>query len=73
MTKQIKVIMKDTLNNDKEITRDIDISNFYINGGSSWVVSSDVERQRKMLLDWIEERANEQHNTLLELKAWYIF
>ena len=69
---QIKVTMLDTLNN-KEVTRDIDISNIYIDNGTCWQVATSPERQRELLNEWIEDRANDQHETILELVSWYLF
>ncbi len=64
----IKVEMKDLFTGEV-VSRDIDGSNFSIhyNGGMP-----STEKQRQILLNWIEERANQQHDTYLELVSWSI-
>lgn len=64
--KDIKVTMKDDFT-EELVERTIDISNFSIRDAQY-----NVERQREILLDWIEERANHQHATSLSLVSWYI-
>lgn len=66
----IYLTMRDT-RTDKEVTREIDISNFYVNGGDCHRVERNPEAQREMLIDWIEWRGNEQHDTELALVSWY--
>ena len=56
----------------KEIVRTIDISNIYIDNGTCWEVAKGEERQRGLLNNWIEDRGNEQHDTILELVSWTI-
>ena len=69
---QINVVMLDTLNN-KKVTRVIDISNLYFDNGTCWEVERNVETQKAMLNEWIEDRANGQHETILELIEFTIF
>lgn len=65
--RQIYVTMEDAFTGE-EANRVICISQF--------TVSEDcvpcVERQREILLEWIERRANAQHDTFLNLISWYI-
>lgn len=64
--KDIKVTMRDDFTGE-EVERTIDISNFSIRDAQH-----NVERQREILLEWIEQRANPQHETSLSLVSWYI-
>jgi|LakMenE18May11ns_1017448.scaffolds.fasta_scaffold8665755_1 hypothetical protein len=64
-------------NGTKEVVREICISNILVSDNSApsgWECSiiGTIEQQRKKLNEWISERANEQHNTLLSLKSWVI-
>jgi len=60
------------------VKREIDISNFSVpdtNAASGWecdIITHDNSLQRDILNSWIEDRANEQHNTVLELIDWEI-
>ena len=67
--REIHVTMTDE--NGQTVERDIDISNFSIAGcaGNS---DEDTEKQHAVLLDWIAERGNDQHNADLTLVSWYI-
>lgn len=65
--KQIHVTMRD-LYTDELVERAIDISNFTLTTG----YVPDVEKQRDLLIDWIDQRANKQHNTDLTLVSWFI-
>jgi hypothetical protein len=64
-------------NGTKEVVREICISNLMVNDSSALLdcecnVLGTIEQQRTRLNNWISERANEQHNTLLSLKSWTI-
>ena len=50
------------------VEREIDITNFTLYDGRI----PSVERQHDLLLEWIEERGNPQHDTTLSLVKWYI-
>lgn len=67
---QVIVKMVDT-NTNKECVRTIDISNVMISKDNGWVLPS-KERQELELLNWIEERANEQHNSIMQLSSFEI-
>ena len=69
---QINVTMLDTKNN-KEVVRVVDISVIYFDNGTCWEVERNVEAQRALINEWIDERANDQHETILALVSWYIF
>jgi hypothetical protein len=70
--KQVKVTMIDLLSeNQAVVERTIDISNISISDGTCRQIGS-FDRQKKLLEDWIKERANHQHETLLKLKSWKI-
>lgn len=62
----------------KPVTREIDISNFSVNDCSApagWEcdkIEDDKEKQRALLERWINERANDQHDTFLELVSWSV-
>ena len=60
--------MKDLLN-DTTIERTIDITNAYSNGSVCWELGSRLE-QADNLNRWINERGNDQHETILELVSW---
>lgn len=74
--REINVKMKDLLTG-KEVERNIDISNFYIpdysahEGWESDTIAP-LGKQETLLKEWIKDRANEQHNTILELISWSI-
>lgn len=60
--------MKDLLN-DTTIERTIDITNAYSNGSVCWELRGRLE-QADNLNRWINERGNDQHETILELVSW---
>jgi hypothetical protein len=62
----INVTLRDTAT-DKLCSRDIDISNFTV-----YNALNDTELQSELLKEWIEDRANEQHNSVMSLVSWYI-
>ena len=72
----VTVNMKDELN-DVNVERTIDLSNVLVNnknakyGFECHVVGSNAEIEAS-LNNWIEERANEQHDTILTLISWTI-
>lgn len=77
--KQIKVVMRDLLSENEElIERFIDISNFSIPNYKAQlnfehnIITEDENKQKEILENWISERANDQHETLLELVSWEI-
>lgn len=64
----VNLIMLDELTG-KEIHRSIDITNAMDNGAECWELNGH-ESQRENLERWIEERGNDQHNTILKLQDW---
>ena len=60
--------MNDLLN-DTSVERTIDISNAYSNGSICWELKG-REAQAEGLNRWINERGNDQHETILELVSW---
>jgi len=69
---EIHITMKDILNDNNDINRVIDISNFYVHDCSCSRITYNPDIQHRMLTEWITERGNEQHNTKLQLISWYI-
>jgi hypothetical protein len=51
------------------VSRTIDATNAYSNGEYCWELRGENE-QRKNLNDWILERGNQQHETILTLVSW---
>lgn len=51
------------------VSRTIDATNAYSNGEYCWELKSENE-QRKNLNDWILDRGNQQHETILTLVSW---
>ena len=66
--KTVTLKMNDLLNGG-QVERTIDASNAYSNGSVAWELRC-VSEQRKKLENWILERGNEQHDTILELVSW---
>ena len=56
----------------KKVFREIDITNICFSGSECWNVAQNREHQKELLNNWIQERGNEQHNTILTLKDWWI-
>lgn len=56
----------------KTVTRTIDISNIQFRSNVCCITATDPEMQREMLLEWISDRGNEQHETTLSLVSWYV-
>lgn len=54
---------------DEKVSRTIDIVNAMSNGQECWELRNETE-QRKNLENWISDRGNEQHNTILMLNTW---
>ena len=72
--KTITVKMKDLLSNENNIVeRTICISNI-MTSCNDWNCNklSTEEKQKEQLNSWIESRANQQHETILELISWEI-
>lgn len=67
--REIHVTMTDE--NGKTVERDIDISNFAVEGVAEQT-EENADRQHAILVDWIAERGNQQHNAELSLVSWYI-
>ena len=73
----ITVNMKDLFTN-KPVTRNIDISNFSVinyDAPAGWEcnkIEDNKDKQRAILENWIEDRANDQHDTWLELVSWSV-
>lgn len=57
------------LNTGKEVERKIDITNAMNNGIDCWELGDEAS-QRANLENWIVERGNEQHATVLILVSW---
>ena len=51
------------------VSRTIDITNAMSNGQYCWELKGENE-QRKNLNNWILQRGNEQHATILSLVSW---
>lgn len=64
--KVIELKMNDLLN-DKIVTRQIDLSNIFTGHKPAT-----KENQTELLNRWINERGNDQHETILELDSWEI-
>ena len=60
--------MNDLLN-ECTVERTIDATNAYSNGSVCWELKG-KEEQKENLERWISERANQQHDTILELSSW---
>ena len=54
------------------VYREIDITNICYSRGENWQVAYSREHQKELLENWINERGNEQHNTILKLVDWWI-
>jgi len=57
---------------EKEIIRTVDISVIQFDNGTCWEVAKGEGRQRGLINEWIEDRANDQHDTILTLNSWVI-
>ena len=68
---EVEVTMRDT-NTDKLVTRRIDGSNLLVNKDGVSQIATCPEVQSKLLKQWISERANEQHETVLGLVSWFL-
>jgi hypothetical protein len=66
----VTLTMKDELTG-KVVTRIIDITNA-MNSASVCYELGDEASQRRNLENWINERGNEQHETILSLVSWEI-
>lgn len=53
----------------ENVVRTIDATNAYSNGYECYELRGENE-QRQNLENWISERANDQHNTILSLISW---
>jgi len=56
----------------KIISRTLDITVLQYRSDVISITATDPEMQRTKLLEWIEERGNEQHETELSLVSWYV-
>ncbi len=54
---------------EETITRTIDATNAMSNGSISWELGNE-ENQKVCLERWINERGNDQHETILNLVSW---
>ena len=54
---------------EETITRTIDATNAMSSGSISWELGSE-ENQKVCLERWINERGNDQHETILNLISW---
>ena len=54
------------------VYREIDITNICYSREDCWQVAYSREHQKELLENWINERGNEQHNTILKLVDWWI-
>ena len=64
----VVVVMKTAEGED--VIRTIDNSVFMGHDGESSYITSSVERQGQLLMEWISDRANAQHDTTLTLCEW---
>jgi hypothetical protein len=67
---EVTVEMRDEFTG-KTVTRVIDGSNLMVHDGETSYMTHNPETQSQLLKTWIEERANEQHETILSLVSWY--
>ena len=67
-TNQVSLTMKDELTG-QIVSRTIDKTNAMKSGASCWEMGNEAS-QRKRLENWIAERGNKQHETLLQLVSW---
>ena len=73
MSKQVIVTMKDELTGE-DVYRTICATNISITDDSGcWVIAPTREQQEELLKEWITDRAEAQHDTLLELVDFSIF
>lgn len=77
-TNEVTVIMRDELAEGlPTVERTIDITNLMVNdvnAPSGWErdILGTEKQQREKINQWISERGNEQHETLLSLVSWEI-
>jgi hypothetical protein len=72
----VTIQMQDELN-EKVIERTIDASNLLVNNdnaplGFEHSIIGNVQQQKASLNNWILERGNQQHDTILTLISWVI-
>ena len=72
----VTIQMQDELN-EKVIERTIDASNLLVNNdnaplGFESSIIGNTKQQERSLNNWILERGNEQHDTILTLISWVI-
>jgi hypothetical protein len=67
-TYNVELTMTDELTSETIIRR-IDKSNAMRSGSECWELGGE-ESQRASLERWIDERGNEQHETILTLVSW---
>ena len=66
----VRITMQELENDNREATRDIDISN--IMNWDTGRYYTDPDLQHGCLLSWIENRGVEQHDSALQLISWYL-
>ncbi len=71
MNKKVIVTLKDELN-EKFISRELDISVLHRNGAVCWELETRPAEQIALIQNWIDERGNDQHDTLLTFHALQI-
>jgi hypothetical protein len=77
MTTTIELTMTDFFTGNP-VVRNIDISNFSVpdyNAADGWetnVITTDETKRIELLNNWIDERGNEQHDTILTLDSYRI-
>jgi len=76
MQHTVTVKMTDLFNGN-EVVRTICASNIMVSDSSAVLdfecqTLASKEKQKALLNAWINDRANEQHNTILELQSWTI-
>lgn len=64
----VTLVMEDQFTGE-EVIRTIDKSNAMTNGAVCWEMRGEQD-QREALERWINDRGNEQHETILELRSW---
>ena len=67
---EVTVEMRDEFTG-KTVTRVIDGSNLMVHDGDTSYIPRNPETQSELLKQWIQERANEQHETIFSLVSWY--
>lgn len=65
----VTVEMRDEITGEI-VTRVIDSSILVVHDGETSHIATTFEKQKELLNQWIVDRANEQHETILSLVYW---